>query len=183
MVPSRKYCENPVSAQSAEETQGDQWWFVYTKRMLPAVNLCPPRRDCTSMVHFLIKTVDNNKINTKLENNGACKTQSLQDITGRPTNKDFLHYVENNMLKNCPVLKKDILRAKDMIGLSLVSLKVIITRKIPPRIVLNSCKDLLECLLEWYRDVTLTQSILIIMTTTSRAIHFGMAEMIENEKA
>jgi len=46
----------------------------------------------------------------------ACKTWSIQDIIGRHSTKDFIRYVEDNLLANCPLNKVDILCAEDIPG-------------------------------------------------------------------
>ena len=50
----------------------------------------------------LINTVDSikNKYTVK-EYSDACKARSIQDMIGQPSTKDFIKYVEGNMLPNC----------------------------------------------------------------------------------
>jgi len=50
-----------------------------------------------------VHTVDSikNKKTVK-EYSDARKVQSIQDMMGRPSTKDYIIYVENNMLLNCP---------------------------------------------------------------------------------
>jgi len=53
----------------------------------------------------------------------TCKEQSLQDIIGWPIMKDYIKYVENNMLPNSPITKVDILHMENILGQILGSLK------------------------------------------------------------
>jgi len=96
----------------------------------------------------LINTVDSikNKYTVK-EYSDACKARSIQDIIGRPSTKDFIQYVENNMLPNCPINKSDILRAEEILGPNLGSLKGKTTRKTPSRVNIMALDDVPDELL------------------------------------
>ena len=74
--------------------------------------------------HVLVHTVDSikNKYRVK-EYSDACKARSIQDIIGRPNTKDYIRYVENNMLPNCPITKADIINSEEILGPNLGSLK------------------------------------------------------------
>jgi len=55
----------------------------------------------------LVNTVDSiNSRYTVKEHSDACKAQSIQDIIGWPMTKDFIRYLEGNMLPNCPTTKQ-----------------------------------------------------------------------------
>ena len=137
----------------------------------------------------LINTVDSikNKYTVK-EYSNACKALSVQNIIGRPTTKDFVKYIEMNLLPNCPINKSDILRAEEIFGPNLGSLKGKTIRKTPSKVHINALDDLPEELLQRHKNVTLAIDIMYInkvipfIITTSRNIHFGTAEMIKNEK-
>jgi len=94
--------------------------------VLPS-HLGPLRRDCSSLMrdtaHMIINTVDNNKTKyTIKEYSDAVHAQSLHNIIGRPTTNDFIKYMEQNMIPNCPFTKVDILCAKDIFGVTIGSL-------------------------------------------------------------
>jgi len=44
------------------------------------------------------------------------KDHSIQDIMGRPATRDYIEYIEKGLIPNCPVTKRDILRAEDILG-------------------------------------------------------------------
>ena len=78
--------------------------------------------------HVMINTVDSNKSNVK-EYANACKAQSIHDIIRRLTIKEYIEYAERGLIPNCHIMKRDILRAKDILGPNLGSLKDKTTRK------------------------------------------------------
>ena len=92
------------------------------------------------------------------------------------------------MLPNCPIHKADILRAEEILGTNLGSLKGKMTTKTPSKVQINTLDDLPAEPLERNKNVTLAVDIMYInkiipfIITTSCNIHFGTAEMIKNEK-
>ena len=92
--------------------------------------------------HVMINTVDSikNKYIVK-EYANACKTHSIQDIIGRPATKDYIEYAEKGLIPNL-ITKRDILRAKDILGPNLDSLKGKTTQKTPERVTINTLDDL-----------------------------------------
>jgi len=75
---------------------------------------------------------------------------------------------------------------QDILGPNLGSLKGKTVRKTLERVILNSLENMPNELLTEHGNVTIAIDIMYIneipfMMTTSRAIHFGTAEMIKNE--
>jgi len=72
----------------------------------------------------LVTTVENN-INkyTVREYSNAKKACDLQNIIGRPSTQDLISYVDKNLIPNCPVTRQDILRAEDIFGPNIGSIK------------------------------------------------------------
>jgi len=93
--------------------------------------------------HILVHTVDSikNKYTVK-EYSDARKARSIQDIIGRPNTTDYIRYVENNMLPNCPITKADIIRAEEILGPNLGSLKGKTTRTKPSKVIINTYNEL-----------------------------------------
>jgi len=136
----------------------------------------------------MVHTVDSikNKYTVK-EYSVACKAQSIQDMIGCPSMKDFIRYVENNMLLNRPITKADIIHAEDILVPDLGSLKGKTTRTKPSRVIINTYNELPAEMLEKYGGITLAvdimyTNVIIFVMTMSWAIHFGTAELIKNEK-
>jgi len=72
--------------------------------------------------HVMINTVDSikNKYTVK-EYANARKGHSIKNIIGKPATKDYIKCIEGGLIRNCPITKRDILRAKE--GPNLGSLK------------------------------------------------------------
>ena len=126
--------------------------------------------------HVMINTVDSikNKYTVK-EYANALKAHSIQDIIGRPATKDYIEYVERGLIPNCPITKRDILRAEDIRGPNLASLKCKTMRKTPERVIINTLDDLPNGMLEEHGNITLATEIMYInkipfIVTLSRAI-------------
>jgi len=81
---------------------------------------------------------------------------------GQPSTKDFIRYVDGNMLPNFPIKKADILCAEDILGPNLVSLNGKITRTTPSKVILNALNDLPSELLELHQNGTLAEDIMYV---------------------
>ena len=99
--------------------------------------------------HVLVHTVDiiKNKYTVK-EYSDARKARTIPDIIGRPSTKDYMRYVENNMLPNCPIMKADIICTEEILGPNLGSLKGKTTRTKPSRVIIGTYNKLPADILE-----------------------------------
>jgi len=115
------------------------------------------------VVHILINTVDKNKNkNTIKQYYDAHKARQIQDIIGRPSTTYYIGYVERDLLLNCPVLKKDIIRAEDILGPNLDSLMGKTNCKTSEKVALNTLNNLPNGMLDDYGDVTIDIDIMYI---------------------
>jgi uncharacterized membrane protein len=65
----------------------------------------------------MVNTVADNIFSyTKRDCSRAVLARKIQTMLGRPSTRDFLCYVDNNLLPNCPVTCKEILAAKHIFG-------------------------------------------------------------------
>ena len=72
----------------------------------------------------LVDTVEDNKTSyTNAEFDRAKQARKLQTTIGRPSTRDFIKIVSNNLLPNCPVTKQDIMAAEDLFGPDIRNLK------------------------------------------------------------
>ena len=72
----------------------------------------------------LITTVDDNKSKYTITDYSRVQlARRIQRMIGRPSTRDFLHFVDNNLIPNCPITRQDILAAEHIFGPDLGSLK------------------------------------------------------------
>jgi len=99
---------------------------------------------------------------------------------------DFITYIENNMIPNCPVTKGNILQAEDLFRKDIGSLQgKTIRRKMGH--VATGYKNLPIGMLERHGQVTLETNIMYMnevpfVITMTCNIHFFTAELIKNER-
>ena len=116
----------------------------------------------------------------------AVLARKIQKIIGRPTTRSFIHFLDNNLLPNCPVNHKDVLRAEQIFGPDVGSLKGKTVRRQPPRVQVEEV-GLPATIQEHYQEVTLACNIMYVnkipfLMSISRHIRFGAAQHITNQK-
>ena len=113
----------------------------------------------------------------------ACK---IQKIIGRPTTCSFIHFLDNNLLPNCPVNRKDVLRVEQIFGPDVGLLKGKTVRRQPPRVAFEEV-PLPATIHEHYQEVTLACDIMYVnmipfLMSISRHFRFGTVQHIRNQK-
>jgi hypothetical protein len=98
--------------------------------------------------------------------------------------RSYLNIVEKNLLKDCPVVRADVLAAEDIFGPNLGSLKGKTVRRSGER-VRPEYEQIPTSIMERYRDVTLCVDIMFVnkipfLVTISRHIKFGTVEAIKS---
>ena len=88
----------------------------------------------------------------------ACK---IQKIVWKPTTQAFIYFIENNLLPNCPVNRRDVLRAEQIFGPDIGSLKGKTVRWQPPRVEVTEV-SLPPTIQQHYQDVTLACDIMYV---------------------
>ena len=116
----------------------------------------------------------------------AVLARKIQKIIGRPTTRAFIYFIENNLLPNCPVNRRDVLRAEQIFGPDVGALKGKTVRRQPPRVQVDEV-TLPPTIQQHYQDVTLACDIMYVnkvpfLMSISRHIRFGTAQHIKNQQ-
>ena len=135
----------------------------------------------------LVATVADNANNfSNADYAQAVLAQKIQKIIGRPTTRAFIHFIENNLLPNCPVNCRDVLRAEQIFGPDIGALKGKTVRQQPPRVEVEEV-SLPATIQQHYQEVTLACDIMYVnkipfLMSVSRHIRFGTAQHIKNQQ-
>ena len=127
--------------------------------------------------HVFVNTVVKNKSKYTIgEYSDAVHVHSLQDIIGRPSTTDFIKYVENNMISNCPLQKATFYMLKTYLGQMLDHSKA---KQLATTIIY-----LPTGMLEQHGNVTIEMDIMYInkvpyFVMTLHGIHFGTVELLK----
>ena len=137
----------------------------------------------------LITTVAGNASNyTPADYSRALLARKTQQIIGRPSMRDYIRYVENNLIPNCPVTRRDIVAAEHILGPDVGSLKGKTTRRRPLGVGLYNHALIPASIVEQYHDVIIAVDVLYVnklpfIATISRYIRFGTVEFLRNQKS
>jgi Reverse transcriptase (RNA-dependent DNA polymerase) len=136
----------------------------------------------------LVTTVNENKTRyTNAEVSMAETARALQRKLGHVSTKEFIHIVNNNLLPNCPVTKRDIMASEDIFGPELGLLKGKTVRRSPLKVDTNiTYIPLPPSVHERYQEVTLSADIMYVnkvpfFVTVSRKIKFGTIEALDKQ--
>ena len=95
---------------------GKEIWFHESSNGLYVYDTASPRNTSQHGVVLVNTVADNASRYTPADYTRAQKARRLQVVIGRPSLKDYLHIVNNNLLPNCPVTAQDIMAAEDIFG-------------------------------------------------------------------
>ena len=72
----------------------------------------------------LVNTVEDNRTSyTNRDYSRAVLARQIQSIIGRPSVRTYLKIIENNLLPNCPITRRDIIAAENIFGPDVGALK------------------------------------------------------------
>jgi len=125
-------------------------------------------------------------INTVREYSYAKIARDLENIIGRPSTQDLISYVDKNLIPNCPVTIQDIIRAEDIYGPNIGSIKGKTTYTTEEHVKVQS-QDIPQEIMEKHGEVILAIDIMFInkipfVIMTSRNINFRTAELVKDMK-
>jgi hypothetical protein len=132
-----------------------------------------------------ITTVDENKAKfSAYDYNKAKLARSILRRVGRPKTQDFIRYVRDNLIPNCPITAQDVRNAEFIWGPDLGSLKGKTVRWQSPAVRAESYTIPLS-IMQQYRNVTLSTDIMKVngipfFMTISRHIKFGSAGKLDS---
>jgi hypothetical protein len=136
----------------------------------------------------LINTVASTKTKyTERAYSHALLARRLQWIIGHPSARTFLWIVNDNLLPNCPITRKDILAAEHIVfGPDVGSLKGKTVCRGAAHVDIRTV-DIPASLISQYREVVLAADVMFVnkipfFVTISRDIEFGTAEVLPNQK-
>ena len=129
---------------------------------------------------MLISTVDENKSKFSAYDYSRAKlARTIQCRIRRLESRDFIQYIESNLIPNCPITTQDIQNAEFIWGPDLGSLKGKTVRS-QPQAVHTQLYTIPLTIMEQYRNVTLSADVMKVnhipfLMTISRHIKFGSA--------
>jgi hypothetical protein len=135
-----------------------------------------------------ITTVDGQKRKySDLDVRRATAARKLQDTLGYPSVKAFLKMIDNNLILNCPVTRRDITIAEDIFGTNTNIVKGKAVRQQPGH-VREDLNEVPQHILQNYKDITLAIDIYHIngikfLRSISRHIMFRMTIAIRDARA
>jgi hypothetical protein len=144
-------------------------------------------RDQNGKAVALVNTVASNKTKyTERAYSRAVLARRLQRIIGRPSTRTFLRIVDDNLLPNCPITRKDILAAEHIFGPDVGSLKGKTVRRGAPHVDICTV-DIPASLISQYREVVLAADVMFVnnipfFVTILRDIKFGTTKVLSNQK-
>jgi hypothetical protein len=135
----------------------------------------------------LVNTVASNKTKyTERAYSHAVLARRLQRIIGHPSTRTFLWVVDDNLLPNCPITRKDILAAEHIFGLDVGSLKGKTVHRGAAHVDICTV-NIPASLISQYREVVLAADVMFVnkihfFFTISRDTKFGTTKVLPNQK-
>ena len=181
----------PITFDSNEEdaflvhkNDGSVLKFIKSKKGLYYYDVRNAKRKET----LLLNSVDDNEtLFSKRQLKRAKLAMKIYGMVGRPGYQSFKQMIRSNLLKNCPIVVKDVDIAEKVYGVSVAALQGRTTRTQPPHVPELDIVPLPNEIIENHRDIVLCGDIffmdkLKVFTTISRNIAFTTIEVIKNRK-
>jgi hypothetical protein len=134
-----------------------------------------------------VSTVEHNKSNyTNQDYSRDVLARKVQVLVGRPELRDFVEYLDDNAIPNCPINRQDAINAHAILGRDVDAIKGKTTRRKLKAVLAAVANNLPKEIMEVYRDVTLCIDIMFVnripfFLSISKKIHFITAEALDNK--
>jgi hypothetical protein len=157
--------------------------FKQSERGLFYLDMC----NRNSKAVTLVNTVASNKTKyTKCAYSRAVLACRLQWIIGHPSTRTFLRIVDDNLLPNCPITRKDILAAEHIFGPDVGSLKGNTVCRGAPHVDICTI-NIPANLISQYREVVPAADVMFVnkipfFVTILHDIKFRTTEVLPNQK-
>ncbi|VEU43169.1 unnamed protein product, partial [Pseudo-nitzschia multistriata] len=141
----------------------------------------------TSGVILTVTTVKGQKqFYSDLDLKRAKTARKLQETLGFPSVKAYLHMIDNNLIMNCPVTRRDVLMAEDIYGVNTNIVKGKTVRRRPTH-TREDIEPVPAAILKRYRKVTLGIDVYTVngikfFRSISRHINFRTSRTIPDAK-
>ena len=112
-------------------------------------------------VSMLTTVEDNKALYTKRQIAGAEKARALYQVIGYPSLRDFLHLLQTNQIKNCPVTAEDVKICQKIYGPDVYALKGKTVRH-KPRAVVNDYLEIPRELISAHQGIILFADVMFI---------------------
>jgi hypothetical protein len=135
-----------------------------------------------------VSTVEHNKSNyTDRDYSHAVLARKVQIQAGYPELRNFLAYLDDNAIPNCPINRQDAINAHAIFGRAVSAIKGKTTRRKLKAILAKVANSLSKEILDTYRNVTLCIDLMFVncipfFMSISKKIHFITAEALDNCK-
>ena len=138
---------------------GEQQKFQQSKRGLYYLDTATT----TNHAVLAVSTVEHNKSNyTDRDYSRAVLARKAQILVGYPELRDFLAYIDENAILNCPITRQDAINAHAIFGRSLGAIQGKTTRRKLKAILAAVANSLPNDILDTYRNVTLCVDLMFV---------------------